>query len=613
MVTFSNICRSGRRGEAANITAFRFPDSIAMKPFPRRPIAFLLSGLLAGFVSAAGAAEEAPASPAPTEPVAAASGIQGKDDPGSGLTGQILYQYLLAEIAASRGQMPLAASAYLDLARNTRDVRIARRAAEVAFFGQQTPQALEAARLWLELEPDSAQARQTLWTLLANTGRVDELSAALSEALKAEGPNAGNALLLVNRIFIRVQDKAAVQRVVEQVSAPYLSLPEAHYARALAAVGAADEAKAKAAIDEAIRLKPDWEAAVLFKAQLLSNAPEQSLAVVDALVSRSRDPKDYAEARLVRARLLVELKRYKEAQQAFAKLLEIQPDTPELLYAAGLLSLQVGDVATGEKHLRRLLAMNFGDKDSVRVYLGQAAEDRNSPEEALAYYDAVSPGHARYVSAQSRAAAILHSQGKSDEAMVRLEHAISANPKEKVQLLLAEVQLLSEKGKTEDAYGLLDKALAEQPEDPVLLYETSLMAEKLSRYEVLERNLRKLIKLMPDHAQAYNALGYSYADRNVQLEEARRLLDKALSLAPDDPFILDSRGWLDFRLGKLPEAEALLRKAAALRSDAEFAAHLGEVLWQQGKQDEARKVWDAAQKIDPANELLNSTRKRLQP
>ncbi|RTL49233.1 MAG: tetratricopeptide repeat protein [Rhodocyclaceae bacterium] len=584
-----------------------------MKPFSRRPIAFLLSGLLAGFVSAAGAAEEAPAAPAPAAPAAAATDIQGKDDPGSGLTGQILYQYLLAEIAASRGQMPLAASAYLDLARNTRDARIARRAAEVAFFGQQTPQALEATRLWLELEPDSAQARQTLWTLLANTGRVDELSAALSEALKAEGPNAGNALLLVNRVFIRVQDKAAVQRVVEQVSAPYLSLPEAHYARALAAVGAADEAKANAAIDEAIRLKPDWEAAVLFKAQLLSKVPEQSLAVVDALTSRSRDQKDYAEARLVRARLLVELKRYKEAQQAFAKLLEIQPDTPELLYAAGLLSLQVGDTATGEKHLRRLLAMNFGDKDSVRVYLGQAAEDRNSPEEALAYYDAVAPGHARYVSAQSRAAAILHSQGKSDEAMVRLEHAISANPKEKVQLLLAQVQLLSEKGKTEDAYGLLDKALAEQPEDPVLLYETSLMAEKLSRYEVLERNLRKLIKLMPDHAQAYNALGYSYADRNVQLEEARRLLDKALSLAPDDPFILDSRGWLDFRLGKLPEAEALLRKAAALRSDAEFAAHLGEVLWQQGKQDEARKVWDAAQKIDPANELLNSTRKRLQP
>jgi tetratricopeptide (TPR) repeat protein len=217
------------------------------------------------------------------------------------------------------------------------------------------------------------------------------------------------------------------------------------------------------------------------------------------------------------------------------------------------------------------------------------------------------------VAAQSRSAAILHSLNRDDESLERLNRALAANPKDKLQLLLAQAQLLSERGKEADAYTVLDHALEDQPEDPVLLYESSLMAEKIGKFDVLERNLRKLIKLQPDNAPAYNALGYSFVDRNTRLEEAQHLLDKALTLAPNDPFILDSRGWLDFRLGKLPEAETWLRKATALRSDAEFSAHLGEVLWLQGKQDEARKVWDAASKLDPRNELLNSTRKRLLP
>ncbi|HEY3431613.1 MAG TPA: tetratricopeptide repeat protein [Rhodocyclaceae bacterium] len=580
-----------------------------MKPLSRRPLALLLAAMLAGFFTGAEAESVAKVK----QPTVPATDSAKTPEPSSELTGQILYQYLLAEIAAGRGQLPLSASIYVDLARSTRDARIARRATEVAYFGQQPALALEAVRIWVELEPESAQARQTFWTLLANTGKVDELTAAISAALKEEGPNAGGALLLLNRMFVRTQDKVAVQKLVDQVSAPYLSLPEAHFARAQAAIGANNEAQAKSSIEEALRLKPDWEAAALFKAQLQAANPEQSLATLEQLLEKDKNPGNYSEARLIRARLLVELKRYKEARQAFSQLLEIQPDSPELIYATGLLSLQLGDSASGEKMLTRLLDMSFSDKDGVRLYLGQSAEDRNKPEEALAYYDAVSPSHARYVAAQSRAAAILHGLNRDDEALDRLNHALAANPKDKLQLLLAQAQLLSEKGKEAEAYSVLDHALTEQPDEPVLLYETSLLAEKVGKFDVLERNLRKLIKLQPDNAPAYNALGYSYVDRNTRLEEAQQLLDKALSLAPNDAFIIDSRGWLEFRLGKLPEAETWLRRAASLRSDAEFAAHLGEVLWLQGKQDEARKVWDAAAKVDPRNELLNSTRKRLQP
>lgn len=580
-----------------------------MKALSRRPLALLLVSLLASLTTAA-QAEAVPADPA-SRP--AESGVANKTEISSGLTGQVLYQYLLAEIAASRGKLPLAANIYVDLARSTRDVRLAQRATEVAYYGHQTALALEAARLWVELDPASNQARQALWGLLASTGKLDELAPTLAAALQTEGDSIGSALLLLNRMFSRTPDKAAVQRLVEQVSTPYLKLPEAHFARAQAAVANNDNATANSAIDEALRLKPDWEGAALFKAQLASANAEESLAVLDKFLAANGNAKEYGETRLIRAQLLVELKRYAEARKAFGQLLEQQPDSAELLYATGLLSLQMGDRAAGEKYLRRLLDMNFADKDTVHLYLGQSAEDQGRLAEALAYYDDIAPGHPRFVAAQSRAAVILHSLNRSDEAMERLSRALASNPKEKLQLLLAQAQLLSEKGQEADAYAMLDKALTEQPDEPVLLYESALLAEKLGKYDNLERNLRKLIKLRPDHAQAYNALGYSYADRNVRLEEAGHLLDKALALAPEDPFIMDSRGWLDFRLGHLAEAEAWLRKATTLRSDAEFAAHLGEVLWHQGKQDEARKIWDAAAKTDPANILLDSTRKRLQP
>lgn len=595
-----------------------------MKLLPRR-LALLLAVFFAGLAhgaetdvakTAAPANEEKSATPVPAKESAKDDGKKDgakETTKDNGLTPQVLYQFLLAEVAAARGKTTIAASAMTDLARSTRDVNIARRAAEIAFFGRQSQQAVDASRLWLQLDPESDEARQTLWTLLAASGQVDELSKGISDVLEKEGrANIGNELLSLNRLFVRVQDKATVQKVVLKVTAPYLDLPEAHYARALAAVNATDEAGARAEIGEALRLKPDWEAAALFKAQLLSAKPEESLAVLDQLLGRNHDPKSFAEARFARARVLVELKRYKEARSAFEQLLEVQPDNPELLYASGLLALQVGDAADGQKHLRRLLDMNFADKDSVRLYLGQALEDQGKLNDAIAYYDAVSPSHPRYVAAQARTAAILHSKGKDDEALEHLRLAQQANPKEKVDLVLAEVQLLTEKNRTADAYETLDKALADSPDEPVLLYETSLLAEKLGKFDVLERNLRRLIKLKPDSAQAYNALGYSFADRNVHLDEATKLLDKALSLSPEDPFILDSRGWLDYRLGKLPEAEILLRKATALRSDAEFAAHLGEVLWAEGKQDEAKQVWDAAAKTDPTNALLTSTRKRLQ-
>lgn len=531
--------------------------------------------------------------------------------PARELTPQILYQSILAEIAVARGKLPLAASLYADLAKSTRDPRLARRAAEIAFHAKLGPAAIGAARLWLELEPESAQARQYLWSLLATSGRNDELAEALTEAVKAEA-NTGAALLQLNRLLVGGKDRQAVMHIVDKVTAPYLSLPEARFARAQAAASAREELRAMAEIDELLKLKPDWPPAILVKAQLLARSPEKALEVLDGYLQRQAASPS-GDIRLARARLLVELRRFTEARDAFAALLKEQPDNPDIIYALGLLSMQLDDDVAAEAHLRRLLAMGYAEDDSVRFYLGQLVADGGRIDDALELYDGIPEKSSRYAPAQAKAAELLRNSGRLDDALAKLRNAAAASAEMRSALVVAQGQLLAEAGREQEGLDLLSRALAAHPDDPMLLYEVGMMEERAQRYEAMEGHLRRLIKLKPDHAQAYNALGYSFVDRNLRMGEARQLIDKAMALTPDDPFILDSKGWLHFRLGESDKAEPYLRQAYRLRPDPEIAAHLGEVLWTLDRRDEARSLWDAATRAAPTNAVLSSTIKRFIP
>ncbi|MDK9701530.1 MAG: tetratricopeptide repeat protein [Sulfuritalea sp.] len=564
--------------------------------------AFALSLMLAGACARA----QAPVVPHP--PVASPVPATQQDRlPKQEMTGQILYQFLLAELAAQRGQFALSAGAYLDLARNTRDPRVVRRAAEIAFHARQYDAALEAARLWLAIEPESQQARQMQSTLLLASGRLEELAASLARDLEAEGPRVGDALVRMVRAFSRYPDKPALQRLLEQLTQPYLSLAEAHLVRAQAAVGTGDGVRALSEIGQALELRPAWELAALFKAELLPKGAAQ-LEFLQGWLAANPEAQ---EARLAYARGLVSEKRYEAARSEFRRLLSANPNNPDMLYAVGILSLQVNDSAEAEQHLRRFVEAGRGDLDPARFYLGQIADQAGRPEDALRWYDQVAAGeHA--LPAKVRAAQALLRQNKLDEARARLAAARNNAPGES-RLVVAEAQLLRDAGRHAEAYAFLAKMLEVQPDQPEILYETALTAEKLGYVDVLERHLRRLIVLRPDSAQAYNALGYSLADRNLRLDEAEQLIDKALSLAPDDPFILDSKGWVLFRQGKRAEALAALQKAYAQRPDAEIAAHIGEVLWTLDRRDEAQAVWREASKAHPSNEALTSTIKRFLP
>jgi len=526
------------------------------------------------------------------------------------LTGEIAYQLLLSEIAANRGNMPVAAGIYMDLARSTRDPRIAKRAAEMALYARQPDGALEMSRLWATLDPESPQARQTLIGLLLAAQRLDEAAEQLSKLLALQGEHLGESLPQLNRLLARYPDKAAVARLVVQVTQPYESLPEAHLARAQAYLAASADAQALAAIDSAQRLRPESEPAVLLKAQILqrksnTQAQEALRGYLDAH-PKARD------VRIAYARALVGDRQFEAARREYQALRETDNNDRDAAYAIALLSLQLNDIDTAERELKRLLDVGFSEANVVRLYLGQIAEDKKLPQEALQWYGMVTPGD-QYLAAQVRAAALTVKQSGLAEGRALLQKAGAASPKDAIAFLIAEAQLLTDAGRVSESFELLDARLAVQPAEPQLLYESALLAEKLGRFEALEARLRQLIRIKPDHAHAYNALGYSLAERGQHLEEAQQLIETALSLAPDDAFILDSKGWVLYRRGDSAGALDFLQRAYKQRPDPEIAAHLGEVLWVLGRREEAEKTWNAASTTDPRNEVLAATIKKFKP
>jgi tetratricopeptide (TPR) repeat protein len=563
---------------------------------------FLVSAIFACISAGIAHADETAATDAPVAAAAAAR------LPDVALTPRLLHEFLVAEIAGQRGQMALAVGTYLDLAKTTRDPRVAKRAAEIALFARRYDAALDAARIWTQADPDSQPARQMLASLLAASGNNDELSLQVSKMLAGAGSEIGPALLRLNRVFARSTDKLAVHRLIDQVTAPYLGIAEAHFARAIAAYDAQDLVAARHEIDRALALRPNWEQAALARAQLAPHDPQ----TVEELGRFVADNPKANDARLAYARSLVGAKRYEDARSEFNKLLADNPNNADVIYAVAVLSLQLNDRALAETNLKRLVELGYSEADSARLYLGQIAEERKAWDEAIQWYGQVAAGE-QYVAAQLRLANVLAQTGRLEDARKRLHDAQTSHPRDRAQLIIGESQLLREAGRHLDAYTVLEAGLAAQPEQPEILYEAALAAEKIGRPEVLERDLRLLIKLKPDNAHAYNALGYSLAERGERLDEAQRLIDKALELAPDDPFILDSKGWLLYRKGNSANALELLKRALTIRPDPEIAAHLGEVLWALGRRDEALKAWDDAAKASPNNEALATTIRRFKP
>ncbi len=531
--------------------------------------------------------------------------------PGQELTPKTLYQFLLAEIAGARGQIGLSAELYLDLARATRDPRIARRATEIAMFSRNLTVASEAAKLWAEVAPDSEDARRILANVVAadGDGRLEDLQIQVARALAhSSGERLAQNLMGLNRALQRLPDKEAAQSVVMRVTEPYLDLPEAHFARSQAAMVAQDAMQAMAAIDRALELRPSWDPAILMKAQILQHAGAGDAAVKQLEAELEREPGNVA-LRQAYGRALVGTKRFDDARVEFRRLLDAAPNDRDLLYAIALLSVQLGDDTEAEALFARALDAGHPEQDVIRLHLGQLADQRGQGEAARKWFAAV--GDSRHlVEANIRIAQSLAREKRIDDARAHLL-ALRGDDDAQRRYIMAEAQILREAQRPAEAMLVLDAALARTPDDTDLLYEAAMLAERVDRIDLMEDKLRKVIALKPEHAHAHNALGYSLADRSLRLDEAQALIERALELAPDDPFILDSLGWVYYRRGELDTALKHLERAYAMRSDAEIAAHLGEVLWKLSRREDADRLLNEALAAHPDNTLLRDTAARL--
>jgi tetratricopeptide (TPR) repeat protein len=523
-----------------------------------------------------------------------------------------LYQYLIAEIAGQRGGGAQAIQSLLDLAKRTRDARVARRAVEVAFQSREMNQAIDGATLWLELEPESALAKQALAVIVASQGSLETTQQTMTRWL-AEPGKAATIFPQLPAVLARYGDKAKAAKAVSELAKPYPKLAEAQYAISLSAVTSGDKTGARNAVEEALRLKPAWGQAAVLKAQLLREQSEDEAAkYLESFLQLRPDARD---VRQTYARLLVAQKSYLSAREQFRLLDKTNTNDPELPYSIALISQQMEDYVEADKAFRRTLTLDPRDANPVRFNLGAVAEARKDIAGAIEWYEKVDDGE-YLVSAKLKTASLVAKRdGIESGRKVLREAQIAENdsPETRVQLILAEAQLLRDAKAFKEAYALLDDAVAKNADRADLLYDRAMVAERLNKLDVLEADLKKVIELKPDYAHAYNALGYTFAERGVRLKEASELIQKALALAPDDAFIQDSLGWVQFKQGRTEEAIATLRKAYTVRRDPEIAAHLGEVLWAAGKKDEAMQLWRSALSESPGNDTLMAVIEKHKP
>ncbi len=567
-----------------------------------------------------GSAEGRPATRAapPTRSVAAAHAAPAEDPatiPRVDLTSQILFQLLASEVAAQRGEVGGATATYLSLARQTRDPRLARRATELALAERSLERALQSAQLWRELAPQSPLAAQTLEALWLTTGRLEPAEPLLAQRLaraRASGQLA-QAYPELLRLLMRAPDRSAVLALFDRLAAADQDLPEARLTAAALAERASDEERAAREAAAALALRPDDPETAVAAARFAQRASGGVPAAAALLDDFLRRRPDALEARYAYARLLAAQGRNADARAQMELALKQEPKSPAILFALAQLAYQTRQPDAAEDYLRRYLALPDGvprDRNPAWVFLAQIEEDRDRNAKAIDWLAKVTPGE-QYLPARMRRALLTARLGRLDEARELLHTTSATSARERAQLVSAEAQLLREAGRHADAFEVIDQALQANPDNADLLYDHAMAAERIDRIDQTERSLRRLIELRPDNAHAYNALGYTFADRNLRLDEAKALIDKALQLAPDDPHIIDSLGWVLYRLGRLDEALAQLQRAWEIRPEAEIGVHLGEVLWRLGRADDARRIWLEARKLEPASETLRKTLVRL--
>ncbi|WMW81478.1 tetratricopeptide repeat protein [Undibacterium cyanobacteriorum] len=542
--------------------------------------------------------------------------VKEEDLPKVELSKELMFKLLSSDVALQRGETGSAYVTLMSVAKETRDPRIAKKATDVAMSAQQLNEALEAVQLWRSISPESFEAGQYFLSLMVVKSDYEEVESFFIDQLtKVKPDELAPTLYQAQSLLARMQDKKRAFASLERIVGSTPASVDTHIMLARGATTQGDKTRAIHEARQALTLQADSELALLTLAQ--ASEKDEALKLAKDFIRKY--PKAF-EVHLAYASMLVEMRQLQSARDEFAQLLNkfsaAKRPTSRLLLALGSIELELQRSDSAIVYFQRYLNEADSDEDKNNAYLNLAQaelqkKDLKRADQWLSKVENTQDKSETWFNVQTRRALLMASDQRFGEARQFLQSLKFNNEAEEALLLQTEAQVMKAAGQKTEAFVLLEAALANYPRHPDLLYDYAMLADSFKRYDEMEAALKQLIAVNPNNPFAYNALGYSYVDRNVQLNDAEQLLKRALELAPEDPYILDSFAWLRFRQSQFEEAEQVLRRCYQLRPDPEIEIHLAEVLWAQTKLSEAKKLLASAQKKDPDNELLKSTLERL--
>ena len=516
---------------------------------------------------------------------------------------EFIYKFLLAEVAAQRGELNTAGHLYLDLAKLTKSIPLAERATRISGSSRNGRLALDAAKVWSKLEPNSLQVKQILAELYISSGNLSKATPIVKELLEQDKER-GEGFLYLNSILSKVENKKNALRFIIKISKPYPKSKEAHFAVAHAAFFANKRDLANEKLDIIENIDSKWETAILFRGFIIQQDwPEKAEAFYRDYLKKNQTSN---EVRLEYAKILTNLKKYDEAKKEFLKLVNGSLASSDMSLTVALLAIELDDNVLAEKYFNQSLERGHSQPGQIYIYLSRIYEIRNDYDAAMSWVNKVSSGP-NFLEAKILGAQFTAKHQTVDKALTLLDSYNSIDINEKLIILKTKASLLLSNDRGEDAYELMKNEDNNFKDSAEFKFDYAVLSEKMGNTLLMEQLLIEAIKLKPDYAVAYNALGYSYADRNINLDVAKRNIEIALSIQPKNHYILDSMGWVYYRLGNNKIALEFLRKAYAAQEDPEIAAHLGEVLWKMKEKEKASKIWQSSLRNNPNNKVLLDT------
>lgn len=540
--------------------------------------------------------------------IGASKGKIQEKEPKTSIDPDVLFTLLTAELAGQRGQYDIALEGYMEAAKRVHDPRFAERAAMIAMYMKNSQKTKEAVALWLRQDPKNQTARKIASLLALRAGDKKAAAEHLNVLLAVDPAGFENALLELTGVLQKEGKTAAVYDALDALSKQHPDQAVIYFMQSLLAMQKKDKNLAERKIQQALKLQPDWDKALIFQAQiaLFSGDLNKSKALLKAA---SLKYPDNTKINKMYAQVLIKAEEYEAAIEIYQKIISVDPKDFESQFALGLVHLQLDQDGQAEEIFKKLLDQPEWQYQAS-FYMGKIEEKEDHTKKALIWFDKVTDGPLVFEASIS-AISLLEKEKQFDEASSRVSLLQAKFPKQKLRLMLVQAELYSQQKQYDKAYNILTEALVDFPDQKELLYTRALIAEHVNKPDIVEADLKKILAMNPNNVEALNALGYTLLNNSKRYAEAEKYLQQALRLQPDEAVIIDSYGWLQFKLGNNERALDYLQQAYEKQHENEIAAHLAEVLWVLGRKDEAKKLFNKVIKESPDDEYLRDFQRRI--